>query len=207
MSRLILIQLVGFLLGSISMVNASDPSGSGSEVVASTRWESAAVAYSALEQFNGRWRGVGEGKWGTSSVEKLFATVLDGRITCRSGSSVYPVQERNPKGELHKAHSLMALVKSGSELTLTEYDNEGFIAHYVLDLISSAADESWIFELTGGENLPPKFRARLTLYAPRDEHYLETFELDFNEKGYVTYLTNKLSRDLQTPVSRGCYLE
>lgn len=126
---------------------------------------------------------------------------------CRGGSSVYPVQDRNPKGELHKAHSLIALAKSGAELTLTEYDNEGFIARYVLDLTSSKANESWVFELVSGENLPAKFRARLTLHVPKNDQYVETFELDFGGKGYVTYLTNRLTRVSEVAADRGCHVE
>lgn len=104
---------ISILLGSISIAHAGDNSGLSGEVVISSRWDSAMAAYSALEQFHGEWRGVGDGKWGTSSAEKLFASILDGKVMCRSGSSVYPVQDQNKKGELHKAHSLIALAKGG----------------------------------------------------------------------------------------------
>ncbi len=90
---------------------------------------------------------------------------------------------------------------------LTEYDNEGFIARYVLDLASSEANESWVFELVSGENLPPKFRARLTLHVPRMDRYVETFELDFGDDGYVTYLTNRLGRVPDASAGRGCYVD
>ena len=191
----------------IAISIASDNSRSGGEADSSTRWESALAAYSALEQFSGHWRGSGEGKWGTSKAVKVFSPVLDGKAMCRGGSSVYPVQERNPKGEVHKAHSLMTLVKDGDELALSEYDNEGFIAHYVLDLGSSKANESWVFELVRSENLPPDFRARLTLHFPRDDQFTETLELDFNGEGYVTYLTNQLSRVSQGAAGQGCLVE
>lgn len=207
MPRLIPALVIALLLSSISIAHARDSSEASGEVATPPRWESAKAAYSALEQFNGKWRGVGDGKWGTSSSEKYFAPILDGKAMCRGGSSVYPVQDRNPKGELHKAHSLIALAKRGGELTLTEYDNEGLIARYVLDLTSSEANESWIFELVSGENLPPKFRARLTLHVPRNDHYVETFELDFGGKGYVTYLTNRLARVSEVLSDRGCHVE
>ena len=207
MPRSIPALVIALLFSSISIAHARDSSGASGEVATPPRWESAMAAYSALEQFIGKWRGVGDGKWGISSSEKLFAPILDGKVLCRDGSSVYPVQDRNPKGELHKTHSLIALVKGGGKLTLTEYDNEGFIARYVLDLTSSEANDSWVFELVSGENLPPKFRARLTLHAPRDDHYVETFELDFDGKGCVTYLTNRLARVLEAPAGRGCHVE
>lgn len=199
--------VVALLLSSISLAHARDSSGVNGETATPARWESAMAAYAALEQFTGKWRGVGDGKWGTSRAEKLFAFILDGKVMCRGGSSVYPVQDRNPEGELHKAHSLIALAKGGSELMLTEYDNEGFIARYVLDLASSEANESWVFELVSGENLPPNFRARLTLHVPRKDRYVETFELDFGDDGYVTYLTNRLGRVPDVSAGRGCYVD
>lgn len=191
----------------IAISITSDDSQPGGEADTTTRWESASAAYSALEQFSGRWRGSGEGKWGTSSTVKVFSPVLDGKAMCRGGSSVYPVQERNPRGEVHKAHSLMALVEDGDKLALTEYDNEGYIAHYVLNLSSSRENESWVFELVSSENLPPDFRARLTLHSPRDDQFMEIFELDFNGDGYVTYLTNQLSRVSQDADGQGCLVE
>ncbi len=97
--------VVALLLSSTSIAHALDSSANGTTAMPA-RWESAAAAYAALEQFSGQWRGVGDGKWGTSSAEKLFAFILDGKAMCRGGSSVYPVQDRNPEGELHKAHSL-----------------------------------------------------------------------------------------------------
>ncbi len=206
MPRSVLELVVALLLSSTSIAHALDSSANGTTATP-VRWESAAAAYAALEQFSGQWRGVGDGKWGTSRAEKLFAFILDGKVMCRGGSSVYPVQDRNPEGELHKAHSLIALAKGGSELMLTEYDNEGFIARYVLDLASSEANESWVFELVSGENLPPKFRARLTLHVPRKDRYVETFELDFDNDGYVTYLTNRLGRVPDVSASRGCYVD
>ena len=207
MTRSIPALVLAPLLGSMLISPARHSSGEGGEAARPPRWESAQAAYSALEQFNGKWRGVGAGKWGTSSSEKLFAPILDGKAMCRVGSSVYPIQERNPKGELHKAHSLIALVKGGAELTLTEYDNEGFIARYVLDLTSSEANESWVFELVSGDNLPPQFRARLTFHVPKEDQYVETFELNFDGKGYVKYLTNKLTRVSGVPPGGGCHVE
>lgn len=62
-------------------------------------------------------------------------------------------------------------------------------------------------ELVSGENLPPKFRARLTLHVPRNDHYVETFELDYGGNGYVTYLTNRLTRVSEVPAGRGCYVD
>ncbi|WP_394147123.1 hypothetical protein [Shewanella atlantica] len=155
---------------------------------------SALDAYSGLNELKGLWRGVGEGKWGTSEAEKRFASILDGKAICRDGRSVYPKQESNPAGETHLSHSLFSLTEEGTVLSLSEYDNEGFIAHYALDLATSVANRSWVFELVEGDNLPPNFSARLTLSSTEKDQYTETFELDFSGKGYVTYLINRFSR-------------
>ena len=207
MPRVIPGLIVAFLLGLMPVAHAGDglPVAGGTE--ATLRWESATAAYTALAQFNGKWRGMGEGKWGASSAEKFFAPVLDGKAMCRGGSSVYPVQDRNPQGEIHETHSLITLVGRSSELILTEYDNEGFISRYALDMNSSVAEDSWVFELASGDNLPAKFSARLTLHAPRNDQYVEIFELDFNGKGYVTYLINRLTRVPEVAIDRGCHVE
>jgi len=167
-------------------------------------WESAKAAYAALSELQGVWSGVGEGKWGTSSAEKTFAVVLDGKAICRSTRSVYPVQEHNPKGEVHTALTMITLANEDSELRLTEYDNEGFIARYLLDMTSSKANSVWVFELESGENLPPGFRARLTISTSDNTNYIEDFELDFSGKGYVTYLTNRLTRIGDLPDGQDC---
>ena len=92
------------------------------------QWESAQAAFTALAGLEGDWRGFGEGKWATSNAKKTFAAVLDGKAICRSTVSVYPVQQSNPEGEIHRAHVLVFLANDNSELRLTEYDTEGFVA-------------------------------------------------------------------------------
>ncbi|MDK1025586.1 MAG: hypothetical protein QGD92_15360 [Gammaproteobacteria bacterium] len=75
MSRSIPALVIALLLGSISLAHARDSSGSSGKVATSPRWESAMAAYSALEQFNGKWRGVGDGKWGACEWRKPSAEV------------------------------------------------------------------------------------------------------------------------------------
>lgn len=188
-----------FCCSTIASQEASDEPG--------LRWESAQAAFTAMGQLQGVWAGVGEGKWGTSSAEKTFALVLGGKAICRSSRSVYPVQERNPEGEVHKAHALIYLAKGDSELRLTEYDNEGFVVRYLMDQASSQAGKSWVFELESGENLPPDLRARLTIRSPGTNSYVEDFELDFSGKGYVAYLTNRLTRISSSPADQACIVQ
>lgn len=54
--------VIALLLSSISIAHARDSFAAHDEAVTPPRWQSATVAYSALEQFNGKWRGVGEGE-------------------------------------------------------------------------------------------------------------------------------------------------
>lgn len=168
------------------------------------QWASAREAFLGLERLQGVWRGEGEGKWGTSSAVKILAPILDGKVLCRSGRSDYPVQERNPEGEIHQALALIALAAEDSELWLTEYDNEGFVARHRLDMARSSAVDRWVFEFQSGHNLPPAFSARLTLHAPADAELVEHFELDCSGKGHVLYLTNRLSRVSDPPAGAGC---
>jgi len=207
MPRFICSLMIIFFICYPSIVQPSDSPDPDDETESLSHWESARAAYEALDSFTGLWIGVGSGKWGSSRAEQIFAPVLDGAAICRYGSSTYPVQDLNPKGELHRAVSLIAMTKGGAELELTEYDNEGFIATYSLNLTSSEAHKSWVFNLVHGENLPENFRSRLTFYVPQDNHFTETFELDFGGKGYVKYLTNRLTRNSRLPVPRDCHVE
>jgi len=195
-----------FLL-SISIARANDPGTVNDGTATPAQWESARQAFEALSQFQGNWQGTGNGKWGKSDTEQTISSVLAGRAICRSGFSVYPPQEKNPAGEEHRAVSLIALVDDGERLTLAEYDNEGFIAHYVLDMGASETGKSWVFVLERGDNLPPQLRARLTIRAPEGDHLVETFELDFDGSGYALYLTSHMERSPGQPVSHGCRVQ
>lgn len=54
--------VVALLLSSISIAHARDSFGANGETATPPRWESAMAAYATLEQFTGKWRGVGDGK-------------------------------------------------------------------------------------------------------------------------------------------------
>jgi hypothetical protein len=170
-------------------------------------WESAEAAYAGLAELRGTWSGKGEGKWGDSIAEKTITLVLDGKAICRTGRSEYPVQEKNPEGELHEAVALITLIESDRKMVLTEYDNEGFIARYALDMTASTPGSSWVFELEQGENLPPGFSARLTIAAPEAGQVVEIFELDFSGEGYSTYLVNRLTRGSKSTNEPGCVIQ
>ncbi|RTR33340.1 hypothetical protein [Shewanella atlantica] len=203
MKRFSALIVIALLMSVSSMLQAQELIESSKTREEVVLWGSAMEAYSGLEKFNGLWRGAGEGKWGASDAEKQFASILGGKVVCRGGRSVYPQQKRNPEGETHLSHSLFSLTDNGKTLSLSEYDNEGFIAHYALDLNASKANLSWIFELVRGENLPPNFSARLSLVLTGKDQYTETFELDFSGKGYVTYLTNRLWK-ISDKLEGGC---
>ena len=209
MTKSITILLVTLFFSSLLLAGTPDNSGIHDKVLTLVKWSSAKAAYSELEQFNGFWRGVGDGKWGVSNAEKYFTTILDGNVICRGGNSIYPIQDRNPKGEQHKSYSLIALIKGGKELMLTEYDNEGFIARYTMNLSTSEENKNWIFEYVSGENFPSNFRARLTIEVPQNNSYIETLELDFNfnGKGYDKYITNRLTRVSNISTSSNCQIE
>ncbi|MHC4141745.1 MAG: hypothetical protein ACYSUF_07675 [Planctomycetota bacterium] len=57
-----------------------------------------------LRFFAGRWEGTGEGRWGHSTVEREYEFVLGGKFLFARNKSVYPPQEKNPEGEVHRVY-------------------------------------------------------------------------------------------------------
>ena len=127
----------------------------------------------------GEWRGVGQGDPGTSGSERHIDSFLDGRYIRSQGRSVYPKQEKNPKGEIH------------AQLDLWSFDK----AHgsVVLDKAASGPDR-WVLVAESLENVPKGWKARYVFTRKSDDEYHEMLELDPDGKGFQPYVTNRFLR-------------
>lgn len=146
-----------------------------------------------VARLNGKWHGVGHGRWGESSAEIEFGWTLDGHFIHGRGRSVYPRQERNPDGEIHDFISFYSYDTNRGTIVLRELDNEGFASTYYLDE-SSSTDNELVFVAEYMENVPAGWKARLTLIFRADTEYHERFELDTDGAGYKEYLTTRYLR-------------
>ncbi len=141
----------------------------------------------------GDWRGVGEGDPGTSASERHAEVFLNGRFLRMDGRSVYPRQERNLKGEIHRQLDVWSYDAARDALVLRQFDNLGFVATYVLDKTAST-NERLVLIGEHLENIPQGWRARYTYtFKPPDEYH-EMLELDPNGKGFKPYVLNRFLR-------------
>lgn len=146
-----------------------------------------------LDPLVGDWRGVGNGKWGTSAVDRSFARILDGAFVRSEGHSAYPRQERNPNGEIHRFIDFFSFDTSTKTLVLREFDNESFVATYALS-IEESTEQRLVFDSTDLENIPAGWRARIVYQLNGPDSFQQLFYLDTNKGAFELYLTNDFIR-------------
>lgn len=143
-----------------------------------------------LRWLEGEWRGIGEGDPGTSGSERQADSYLAGKYIRVTGRSVYPKQEKNPKGEVHAQLNLWSFDRARSAVVMREFDTLGFVGTYVLDKTASAPDR-WVLVAESLENVPKGWKARYVVTRKSDDEYHEMLELDPDGKGFKPYVTNR----------------
>jgi hypothetical protein len=141
----------------------------------------------------GEWRGVGEGDPGTSGSERHVEAFLDGKFIHAHGRSVYPKQEKNPKGEIHQQLDVWSFDRARALIVLRQFDTLGFVCTYLLDKSASAPDR-WVLVAESLENVPKGWKARYVITRKADDEYHEVLELDPDGKGFKPYVTNRFLR-------------
>ncbi|HEU5137675.1 MAG TPA: hypothetical protein VFU13_21210 [Steroidobacteraceae bacterium] len=164
-----------FLIALSTLLHAAEPKADG---LAELRW------------LVGEWRGVGEGDPGTSGSERHIDSFLDGKYIRASGRSVYPRQEKNPKGEIHEELDVWSFDRARSAIVFRQFDTLGFVGTYVHDKASSSADR-WVLTAELLENVPKDWKARYIITRKSNDEYHEQLELDPDGKGFKPYVTNR----------------
>ncbi len=141
----------------------------------------------------GDWKGKGEGEPGFSTSERHAEAILGDRYLRVHGRSVYPKQERNPKGEVHAEMDMWSYDRARKAIVLRQFDTLGFVSTYVLDRAASTPDR-WVLNAEHMENVPPGLRARYTYTRKSATEYHEMLELDSDGKGFKPYVTNRFLR-------------
>lgn len=153
-------------------------------------------ALADLSWMVGEWEGVGEGEPGTSGSERHIDSYLDGKYIRAQGRSVYPKQEKNPKGEIHEQLVLWSFDNARSAIVMREFDTLGFVGTYVLDKAASKPDR-WVLVAESLENVPQGLKARYVITRVSDDEYHELLELDENGKGFEPYVKNRFLKVVQ----------
>ena len=133
-----------------------------SSTVAGTRGQSAAPAdtLAPLARLVGRWTGTSEGQPGKGQVERQYERVLGSKFIQVRNRSIYPPQEKNPKGETHEDIGYLSFDRARKLIVLRQFHIEGFVNQYSLEPSSTLDRVVLVSESI--ENIPAGFRARET---------------------------------------------
>ena len=145
-----------------------------------------------LDPFIGRWRGTSEGRPGNGTVEREYMRILGSRFVHAKNRSVYPPQERNPKGEQHEDLGIFSVDRSRKRIVFRQFHVEGFVNQYVQE--SASADGALVFVTESIENIPAGWRARETYRFLGPDEFEEVFELSELGKPFELYSRAKLKR-------------
>jgi hypothetical protein len=151
--------------------------------------QSPADGLAELQWMAGEWHGVGEGDPGTSGTERHVDIYLDGNYIRVTGRSVYPKQEKSPKGEIHEQFNLWSYDRARKAIVMREFDTLGFVGTYVQDKSVIAVDR-WVLVAESLENVPGGWKARYIVTRKSEDEYHEVLELDADGKGFKPYVTN-----------------
>lgn len=154
---------------------------------------SASNVWEPLKFFAGKWEGTGNGKPGTSKIEREYQFVLNGKYLNVRSRSVYDPQQKNPKGEVHEELGMISFDKSRKQFVFRQFHVEGFVNQYVSTSISADGKEI-IFTSEAIENIPAGWRARETYKIISPDEFTETFELAEPGKDFQIYSEGRLRR-------------
>jgi hypothetical protein len=152
--------------------------------------------WAPVKVFVGHWEGTGKGEPGTSRSEREYAFVLNGRFLHVKNRSVYPPQDKNPKGETHLDWGLFSYDRNRKQLVLRQFHVEGFVNQYALKSISSDG-KTLVFETESIENIPAGWRARETYRIVNENEFIEVFELAAPGEEFKVYTETHFKRKRQ----------
>ena len=152
----------------------------------------AASRLGAVQPFVGRWQGASEGQPGTGTLTREYRMVLGDRFVEETNRSVYPPQEKNPKGETHEHRSFFSFDNARKTVVFRQFHQEGFVNQYVLEPTKKPGVLVFVSEAI--ENIPKGYRARETYTFINDNEFEEVFEIAEPGKDFVLYSRARLKR-------------
>lgn len=156
--------------------------------------QSAAPAdpFAPLARLVGDWSGTSEGQPGKGEIERHYERILRSKFIQVRNRSVYPPQEKNPKGETHEDVGFFSFDGARKRLMLRQFHVEGFVNQYALDPSSTA--DRLIFVSEAIENIPAGFRARETYVFSGADAFDEVFEIAEPGRDFEVYSRSRLTR-------------
>jgi THAP4-like, heme-binding beta-barrel domain len=140
----------------------------------------------------GEWEGTAEGKPGKATVRRQYTRALNSRFIRAVHRGEYPVQEKNPKGEIHEEESFFSFDRARKRIVFRQFHVEGFVNTYVEEADSSGT--KIVFTTEAIENIPAGWRARETYLVQGADQFEEIFELAEPGKPFEVYSHTRLKR-------------
>lgn len=145
-----------------------------------------------LDWLIGRWHGTQEGQPGKGTVEREYSGALRSRFIEARNRSVYPPQEKNPKGEEHEDRGFFSADRARKQILFRQFHVEGFVIQYVLQPVERPG--RFVFVSEAIENVPSGFTARETYTLLGADEFEEVFELAESGKDFEVYSRSRLKR-------------
>jgi hypothetical protein len=140
----------------------------------------------------GRWEGSSEGQPGRGIVQREYTRILNSQFIRAQNRSVYPPQDKNPKGETHEDFGVFSFDKSRGRAVFRQFHVEGFVNQYVAD--ADPQPGKVVFTSEAIENIPAGYRARETYVMLGPDAFEEIFELAEPGKPFEPYSRAHLTR-------------
>ena len=140
----------------------------------------------------GRWEGTSSGQPGSAKVQREYVRVLNSHFIRVQNKSVYPPQEKNPRGETHEDYGMFSFDKTRKSAVLRQFHVEGFVNQYLSDL--ALQDGKIVFTSEAIENIPPGYRARESYRILGPDAFEEHFELAEPGKAFESYSRARFTR-------------
>lgn len=141
--------------------------------------------------FVGTWEGSGNGKPGTSTIQREYRFTLNNKFLQVQNKSTYAPQLKNPKGEVHEDWGMISFDKSRKQFVFRQFHVEGFVNQYVANIPDG---KTIVFTSENLENIPAGYRARETYRIINSNEFEEVFEIAEPNKDFAVYSQGHLKR-------------
>jgi hypothetical protein len=149
--------------------------------------------WTPLRSFIGHWEGESHGEPGHGKAERTYTFTLNNRFIQETHKSVYPPQEKNPKGETHEHVGFFSYDKAAKKLMLRQFHIESFVSHYTIESISEDG-RTLVFVSGAPENFMAGWRGRETYRFLNNDEFIETFALAPPGQDFATYSETRFRR-------------
>ena len=151
--------------------------------------------WSLLDFLEGNWTGTVEGQFGTGTVQRDYAFVLDSAYLHERNVTTYPPQDRNPEGESHENWSFFSYDRTRDVHVLRQFHDETIVNRFVLNK-SLTKGNRIVFDTEAIENFTAGWRARESYTVVSPDEFVEEFYLAPPDGEYEMFVTNHFRRAL-----------